>query len=97
VTSYRAMGDRGREAALVTNTRFKLRKIVEVRRVEREHPYNRLDPDGPKFKLPWTEFVGECGHVVDSHPRHYSFDDDYVTRGKRKRCHQCPRDTGDGG
>jgi hypothetical protein len=81
VTSYSEMAQRGREAALETNTRYRLRRVVEIRRVTRQNPV-------AGYELPWTEFVGECGHIVDARPWHKEYDDELL--GRRKRCLECP-------
>lgn len=88
----------GRLEALATNTGFKLRKVVEHRKIVRY----RLDDDsvieaqgeydihrqpGRIYIGSRGELVGECGHVVEITN---GADWNAHTVGRKKRCPQCP-------
>jgi hypothetical protein len=79
--SYHAASERGREAAAVTNTRYRLRRVVETRQVTIDHGWTGAQP--------WTQLIGECGHVLDSLHGHRPWYSEMV--GRRKRCEGCPR------
>lgn len=81
---FSAAAHTGREAARVTNTRYRLRTITEFRATDRA-PYPGSNYAPKKFEL-----IGECGHAVLVSLTGGNRETWESKVGSRKRCPHCP-------
>jgi hypothetical protein len=91
----------GRESARQTNTRYRLRRVIEYRTREDTQP----DPTRqgmPLRPVPVADLIGDCGHTLETLVRPQPWltrmwtqriaegESNPQARGLKKRCHRCP-------